>query len=119
MGIFVSVPWSGFINRKVYQRYDGNPCLPFQSRGRDLLIGKFEFSFVKIVLPLVSVPWSGFINRKEPLNRFQSDRQYVSVPWSGFINRKGDLEIVAAEFFQFQSRGRDLLIGKRGIGVGG
>ncbi len=40
-GVPVSVPWSGFINRKVMRRLkmDKNLFL-FQSRGRDLLIGK-------------------------------------------------------------------------------
>ncbi len=39
-GLLVSVPWSGFINRKEPTRTQGNPQFRFQSRGRDLLIGK-------------------------------------------------------------------------------
>ncbi len=37
----------------------------------------------------------------------------VSVPWSGFINRKLTQLFGRAYVSQFQSRGRDLLIGKR------
>ncbi len=39
--------------------------------------------------------------------------ELVSVPWSGFINRKeGNGIITRVEAGSFQSRGRDLLIGK-------
>ncbi len=59
----------------------------FQSRGRDLLIGKSSVKLISASVG-VSVPWSGFINRKV---------------W-GLLDRIGT--------GGFQSRGRDLLIGK-------
>ncbi len=61
--MIVSVPWSGFINRKNSTEKMNYQPVMFQSRGRDLLIGKVD-GILSAVSPLVSVPWSGFINRK-------------------------------------------------------
>ncbi len=84
----VSVPWSGFINRKVkVMRFKFN-IEEFQSRGRDLLIGKNYGSRKLVGIYPVSVPWSGFINRKEAPTKNHLLMGRVSVPWSGFINRK-------------------------------
>ncbi len=61
----VSVPWSGFINRKVCPTSIYLPTrFLFQSRGRDLLIGKSNLLQLFLLPMGVSVPWSGFINRK-------------------------------------------------------
>ncbi len=61
----------------------------FQSRGRDLLIGKKARRIIIGKKIQVSVPWSGFINRKGVAPGSSRRRLFVSVPWSGFINRKG------------------------------
>ncbi len=84
----------------------------FQSRGRDLLIGKLNQVDFNSLKGLVSVPWSGFINRKDFTSMSLIAIIYVSVPWSGFINRKEGWCYEALETSSFQSRGRDLLIGK-------
>ncbi len=95
--IGVSVPWSGFINRKLIKLLFIVVPGQFQSRGRDLLIGN----------------GTGLGDR--------SQGKWVSVPWSGFINRKINGEIHLGLEPVFQSRGRDLLIGNRlgcsGVGV--
>ncbi len=69
----------------------------FQSRGRDLLIGKHQTNVSGNQPQKVSVPWSGFINRKvSNVNLPETYLINVSVPWSGFINRKaGDPRSVA------------------------
>ncbi len=68
----VSVPWSGFINRKEIFRLPFLGQSKFQSRGRDLLIGKAAKGPEALGI-FVSVPWSGFINRKAA--KFRSPSQ--------------------------------------------
>ncbi len=83
----------------------------FQSRGRDLLIGK-AIALIEIMVGHVSVPWSGFINRKFGKVLFRKEG-------GEFQSRGRDLLIGnSCPIFnngigiKFQSRGRDLLIGK-------
>ncbi|WP_216820516.1 hypothetical protein, partial [Synechococcus sp. BDU 130192] len=61
----------------------------FQSRGRDLVVGKKIFLSACSAIRSVSVPWSGFSG------------------WKVFMNLMADITKNA-----FQSRGRDLVVGK-------
>ncbi len=53
------------IGKLMPERSNYPPPIVFQSRGRDLLIGKLSACLDPDFEEWVSVPWSGFINRKE------------------------------------------------------